>query len=62
MAGIAVFRRLRSRFSFAEGNSSVHPEEQPEGGTIWHYLARHGIPFRNYGEGFELAGGDEGQG
>jgi hypothetical protein len=50
------------RFSFAEGNSSVHPEEQPEGGTIWHHLARHGIPFRNYGEGFELAGGDEGQG
>ena len=50
------------RFSFAEGNSSVHPEEQPEGGTIWHHLARHGIPFRNYGEGFELEGGDEGQG
>jgi YVTN family beta-propeller protein len=50
------------RFSFAEGNSSVHPEEQPEGGTIWHHLARHGIPFRNYGEGFELAGGDEGKG
>jgi hypothetical protein len=22
------------RLSFAEGNSSVHPEEQPEGGTI----------------------------
>jgi YVTN family beta-propeller protein len=50
------------RLSFAEGNSSVHPEEQPEGGTIWHHLARHGIPFRNYGEGFELAGVDEGQG
>jgi hypothetical protein len=50
------------RLSFAEGNSSVHPEEQPEGGTIWHHLARHGIPFRNYGEGFELAGVDEGKG
>jgi len=50
------------RLSYAEGNSSVHPEEQPEGGTIWHQLARQGIPFRNYGEGFELAGGDEGQG
>ena len=45
-----------------EGNSSVHPEEQPEGGTIWHHLARHGITFRNFGEGFELAGVDEGQG
>jgi YVTN family beta-propeller protein len=50
------------RLLFAEGNSSVHPEEQPEGGTIWHHLARHGIPFRNYGEGFELAGVDEGKG
>ena len=50
------------RLSFAEGNSSVHPEEQPEGGTIWHHLARHGISFRNYGEGFELAGVDEGKG
>ena len=49
------------RLIFAEGNSSVHPEEQPEGGTIWHHLARHGIPFRNYGEGFELAGVDEGR-
>jgi YVTN family beta-propeller protein len=50
------------RFSFAEGNSSVHPEEQPEGGTIWHHLARHGVSFRNYGEGFELEGGDESPG
>jgi len=50
------------RLNFAESDSSVHPEEQPEGGTIWHHLARHGIPFRNYGEGFELAGVDEGEG
>src|SRR5579862_6963637 len=47
------------RFSYAESSSSVHPEEQPEGGSIWHHLTRHGVPFRNYGEGFELAGGDE---
>jgi len=44
---------------FAESNSSVHPEEQAEGGTLWHHLARHGITFRNYGEGFELAGIEE---
>ncbi|MEO7649496.1 MAG: hypothetical protein ABIZ80_03445, partial [Bryobacteraceae bacterium] len=31
-------------------------------GTIWHHLERHGIPFRNFGEGFELAGADEGEG
>jgi hypothetical protein len=47
------------RLLFAESNSSVHPEEQPEGGTLWHHLERHGVPFRNFGEGFELAGNEE---
>ena len=28
----------------------------------WHHLERHGISFRNFGEGFELAGVDEGEG
>ncbi|HWR51056.1 MAG TPA: hypothetical protein VN428_08115 [Bryobacteraceae bacterium] len=50
------------RLSFPQSNSSVHPEEQLEAGAIWHHLERHGIPFRNFGEGFELAGVDEGQG
>ncbi len=50
------------RLSFAQSNSSVHPEEQLEAGAIWHHLERHGISFRNYGEGFELAGVDEGEG
>ena len=50
------------RLIVAESNSSVHPEDQPEAGTLWHHLERHGIPFRNYGEGFELAGNDEGAG
>lgn len=50
------------RLSFPESNSSVHPEEQLEAGAIWHHLDRHGISFRNFGEGFELAGVDEGQG
>ncbi len=47
------------RFSFAEGNSSVHPEEIPEAGTIWEHLEAHGKTFRNFGEGFELAGVQE---
>ena len=47
------------RLLFAESNSSVHPEEQPEGGSIWHHLERHGISFFNFGEGFELAGNQE---
>ena len=50
------------RLQFAESNSSVHPEEQLEAGAIWHHLERHSISFRNYGEGFELAGVNEGQG
>jgi YVTN family beta-propeller protein len=47
------------RLLFAGSDASVHPEEQLEGGTLWHHLARHGISFRNFGEGFELAGVDE---
>jgi DNA-binding beta-propeller fold protein YncE len=50
------------RLLFAGSNSSVHPEEQPEAGSLWHHLERHGVTFRNYGEGFELAGADEGGG
>jgi hypothetical protein len=49
------------RLLFAGSDSSVHPEEQLEGGTIWHHFARHGISFYNFGEGFELAGVDEGK-
>lgn len=50
------------RLIFAGSNSSVHPEEQNEAGTLWHHLDRHGVSFRNYGEGLELAGADEGPG
>ncbi len=44
------------RLLFPQSNSSLHPEEQLEQGAIWHHLERHGVTFRNYGEGFELAG------
>jgi YVTN family beta-propeller protein len=50
------------RLMFEEGNSSVQPHEQPEAGTIWHHLARNGVSFRNFGEGFELPGVYEGEG
>ncbi|HXA51273.1 MAG TPA: alkaline phosphatase family protein [Candidatus Acidoferrum sp.] len=49
------------RLLFAGSDSSVHPEEQLEGGTLWHHLERHGVSFRNFGEGFELAGVNEGK-
>ncbi len=47
------------RLLFAGSDSSVHPEEQLEAGTLWHHLERHGVSFLNFGEGFELAGVDE---
>ncbi len=50
------------RLNFAQSNSSLHPEEQLEDGAIWHHLERNGISFRNFGEGFELAGVNEGEG
>jgi YVTN family beta-propeller protein len=49
------------RLLFAGSDSSVHPEDQVEGGTIWHHLARNGVTFYNFGEGFELAGINEGK-
>ncbi len=50
------------RLIFAQSNSSVHPEEIEQAGTLWHHLERNGITFRNFGEGFELAGIEEVEG
>lgn len=50
------------RFIFANHRSSVHPEEITEAGTLWHHLEKHSISFRNFGEGMDLAGADEGSG
>lgn len=50
------------RLIFAQSNSSVHPEELLQQGALWHHLERHGVSFRNFGEGFELAGVNEGPG
>ncbi len=48
------------RASFGS-NGSIAPEDYPEAGAMWEHLARFGVPFRNYGEGFEFAGVDEGE-
>ncbi len=50
------------RLNFAQSDSPVHPEEILEAGTLWHHLTRHGISFRNFGEGFALAGVQQGPG
>jgi len=42
-------------------NGSLIPEDYPEAGAMWEHLARGGIRFRNYGEGFELPGVEEGE-
>jgi len=44
------------------GAANSWPESFLEAGSLWEHLARHGISFRNYGEGFDLAGEDEGPG
>jgi YVTN family beta-propeller protein len=49
------------RASFGS-NGSIAPEDYPEAGSMWEHLARHDVSFRNYGEGFEFAGVDEGEG
>jgi YVTN family beta-propeller protein len=40
-------------------NGSLLPEDYPEAGSMWEHLARNGIRFRNYGEGFEFPGVEE---
>ena len=49
------------RLSFAQSNASVHPGEVQQAGTLWHHLERNQISFRSFGEGFELAGAQDGE-
>lgn len=44
-----------------ESNGSLMPEDYPEAGAMWDHLARSNIRFRNYGEGFEFPGVEEGE-
>ncbi|MCS6830303.1 MAG: hypothetical protein NZ749_06625 [bacterium] len=57
--GGADFRRSKApgRLALFESNSSLTPEEYLEHGSMWEHLHRNGVTFRNYGEGFEFAGG-----
>jgi hypothetical protein len=45
--------------SFGSNGSQI-PEDYLENGSLWEHLARGGITFRNYGEGYELPDNDEG--
>jgi YVTN family beta-propeller protein len=42
-------------------NGSLIPEDYPEAGSMWEHLARNNVRFRNYGEGFEFPGVEEGE-
>jgi DNA-binding beta-propeller fold protein YncE len=44
------------------GSSHPFPETFLEAGSLWEQLSRNKITFRNYGEGLEVAGYDEGIG
>jgi YVTN family beta-propeller protein len=42
-------------------NGSPIPEDYLENGSLWEHLDRNKVTFRNYGEGFEFPGVDEGE-
>ena len=44
------------------GSTHPFPETYLEAGSLWEHLTRGHISFRNYGEGLEIAGEDEGTG
>ena len=44
------------------GATSPWPETYLEAGSLWEHLAQNKISFRNYGEGMEMGGNDEGEG
>jgi YVTN family beta-propeller protein len=46
----------------AVGGASPRPESYLEAGSLWEHLARHRVAFRNYGEGVDLPGGQDGTG
>lgn len=50
----------RGRLTSFGSNGSQIPEDYLENGSLWEHLARGGISFRNYGEGYELPHNDEG--
>lgn len=46
----------KGRLVSMSSNGSQIPEDYLENGSMWEHLARGGVTFRNYGEGFEFPG------
>ena len=51
----------KGRLASFGSNGGMAPEDYPEAGSMWDHLKRGGISLRNYGEGFEFAGVEEGE-
>ncbi len=52
----------KGRLTSFGSNGSQIPEDYLENGSMWEHLHRGGVTFRNYGEGWEFPGQDEGAG
>lgn len=58
--GFKKSETARGRMVVIGSNGSQIPEDYLENGSMFEHLHRGGIPFRNYGEGFEFPDNDEG--
>ena len=58
--GFKKSETAKGRVVSVTSNGSQIPEDYLENGSLWEHLSRGGIPFRNYGEGFEFPDNDEG--
>ncbi len=56
-----LFSSAPGRKYVAGSSGAVYPEDYNEAGGMWEHLSRHGIPFFNFGLGFEFSGGSEQQ-
>jgi hypothetical protein len=59
--GFKLSENARGRLIAFGSNGSQIPEDYLENGSLWEHLSRGCIPFRNYGEGYELPDNDEGK-
>jgi YVTN family beta-propeller protein len=50
------------RRAIGGGEDAPMPEDEPQFGTLWEHITGSGLRLRNYGEGLEIEGADEGDG
>jgi hypothetical protein len=55
----AVFKPNPGRLGFTDANGSAAPEDYNQHGSIYLHLWRNGVPFVNFGNGYEFAIVDE---